>query len=128
VRSIARALDGDEIAALVAGERSHPLAAVYRIEVLDRIETLLADGQLARDGTARLRQYIDWMPTPAAPRIAAKPEHPGGVCAGDRRARARDRGGGIRAAGGRTGPVTRPVRAATPAARSRRWRRGSARR
>src|SRR5438067_1561794 len=38
VRSVARALDGHEIAAPVADGRSHPLAAVYRIETLSRIE------------------------------------------------------------------------------------------
>jgi molybdenum cofactor guanylyltransferase len=46
VRSVARALDGHEIVAPAADGRSHPLAAVYRIETLDRIEALLADDQL----------------------------------------------------------------------------------
>jgi len=46
VRAVARALDGHEIVAPAADGRSHPLAAVYRIEALDRIEALLADDQL----------------------------------------------------------------------------------
>jgi molybdenum cofactor guanylyltransferase len=46
VRSLARALEGHEMVAPVADGHNHPLAAVYRIESLDRIEALLADGQL----------------------------------------------------------------------------------
>src|SRR2546426_8604309 len=46
VRALTRALDGHQIVAPVADGRSHPLAAVYRIETLDRIEVLLADDQL----------------------------------------------------------------------------------
>src|SRR5439155_616599 len=42
----AKALVGHEIAAPVADGRSHPLAAVYRIETLSRIEALLSGGQL----------------------------------------------------------------------------------
>jgi molybdopterin-guanine dinucleotide biosynthesis protein A len=43
VRSVARALDGYEMVAPVADGRSHPLAAVYRLEALSRVEILLAD-------------------------------------------------------------------------------------
>ena len=41
VRSVARALDGYDVVAPVADGRSHPLAAVYRIEALSRVEMLL---------------------------------------------------------------------------------------
>jgi molybdopterin-guanine dinucleotide biosynthesis protein A len=56
VRSVARALDGHEVVAPVADGRSHPLAAVYRIEALDRVEMLLADEQ--RRATALLESAV----------------------------------------------------------------------
>ena len=52
VRSVARALDGYEVVTPVADGRSHPLAAVYRIEALSRVEKLLADDR--RRATALL--------------------------------------------------------------------------
>jgi molybdopterin-guanine dinucleotide biosynthesis protein A len=52
VRSVARALDGHEVVVPVADGRSHPLAAVYGMQTLDRVEKLLADDQ--RRATALL--------------------------------------------------------------------------
>jgi molybdenum cofactor guanylyltransferase len=46
VRCVARAVNGHEIAAPGSAERSHPLAAVYRIELLARIEQLLSSDRL----------------------------------------------------------------------------------
>jgi molybdenum cofactor guanylyltransferase len=52
VRSVARALDGYEVVAPVADGRSHPLAAVFGMQALGRVEMLLADDQ--RRATALL--------------------------------------------------------------------------
>jgi molybdenum cofactor guanylyltransferase len=50
VRGLTAALDGHQVATPVAGGRSHPLSSVYRIDLLPRIETLLADGRLRAGG------------------------------------------------------------------------------
>ena len=114
VRSIARALDGHEIVAPVAGERSHPLAAVYRIEVLDRIETLLAGDQLRAtallDSPGTHRLDAGSLPHPESLRNLNTPEEYARAIAEPEPEIVVE---ALGAADRRTGFVTRPVRAAT---------------